>query len=130
MIPTAVDSRPTRRIRIHIIHRRRDAEHHHCRVGQAMTNVFRPTTNAHKRAIEEIGELVLRYSYCVDTRRSEEIFDLFTEDGVWDSSDNGHGRPEGREAIRRFFGGGKSVVNMAHHLVLSPLITELSDDEA
>src|SRR5262249_24359204 len=95
-----------------------------------MTNVFRPTTIAHLLAIEEIRQLVLRYSYCVDTRRSEEIFDLFTEDGVWDSSDNGHGRPEGREAIRRFFGGGKSVVNMAHHLLLSPLITELSDDEA
>lgn len=95
-----------------------------------MTNAFRPTTVDHLLALEEIRLLTLRYSYCVDTRRSEDLISLFTEDAVWDSTDNGHGRIEGREAFRRFFRGPDGLITMIHHMIGSPLVTELGDDEA
>src|SRR5262249_47211302 len=63
------------------------------------------------------------------TQRINELADLFTEDAVWDSSDNGHGRPEGRGEIQRFFSRNKEVIDRIHHLVI-PLVTELSAEEA
>jgi hypothetical protein len=101
-----------------------------------MPIAFRPTTVEHLLAIEEIRLLVLSYSYCVDGGGGD-IVGLFTEDGIWDSSDNGHPKLVGREALRGFFGSaeareirrqsGRSKLN---HVVLSPLITDMGDGEA
>src|SRR5262245_58228123 len=95
-----------------------------------MTSAFRPTTLDHLLAIEELRQLTLSYSHAVDSGGGKPRIALFTEDGVWDSSDNGHGRMEGRAALRKFFSGSSGVINMIHHLVLSPLISDLREHEA
>jgi len=111
-----------------------------------MTKAFRPTTLEHLIAMEEIRQLVLRYSFCVDGGRGvvdAAIYELFTEDGVWDSSDNGHGRYVGRQALSNFFSGGggkvrptwynggrKDKQRLLVHSVNNPLITEFDGDEA
>jgi len=101
---------------------------------------FRPTTVDHLLALEEIRLLVLSYSYCVDGGEGD-LVGLFTEDGVWDSSDNGHPKLVGREELTRFFGDSatrqrrrqeqdEAGRSRLHHMVLSPLVTDLTDDEA
>ncbi|GAA2848730.1 hypothetical protein GCM10010472_02060 [Pseudonocardia halophobica] len=97
-----------------------------------MPPAFRPTTVEHLLAVEEIRLLVLSYSYRVDGGEGN-IADLFTDDGVWDSSDNDHPVLRGRAELESFFGDAESRRargNRITHLVLSPLILELDDDEA
>ncbi|MET0293459.1 MAG: nuclear transport factor 2 family protein [Phenylobacterium sp.] len=114
-----------------------------------MPKAFRPTTLEHFLAYEEIRQLVLRYAYCVDGGRGildNAVGDLFTEDGVWDSSDNGHGRYQG-ENLRKFFSGGDAAARanplptwykngpnsgstFLCHTVNAPLILEFTGDEA
>jgi len=101
-----------------------------------MTSAFRPTTVDHLLAIEEIRLLVQRYAYYSDGG-SGDLVDLFTDDGVFDSSDNDHVKLVGREELLGLFGDTstrerrkQSTRNQLHHIVATPLITDLSDDEA
>src|SRR5262245_40628538 len=102
-----------------------------------MPIAFEPTTLEHLLAIEKIRLLVLSYSYCIDGGRGD-LVELFTEDAVWDSSDDGRPRIVGREEIAAFFGDEATRAlrrqrhggNRLNHVVLSPLITEMSEDEA
>ena len=99
-----------------------------------MPTAFRPTTLEHLLAIEEIRLLVLSYSYFVDGGDGD-IVSLFTEDGVWDSSDNGHPKLTGWSELSRLFGDreGRELRrqsgNRLNHVVLSPLITDLDEHE-
>src|SRR5262249_42476432 len=101
-----------------------------------MTSAFRPTTLEHLIAIEEIGLLVQSYAYLVDGGPGD-LVALFSDDGLFDSSDNGHVKVEGRAELLRFFGDRearqdrrRSTRNQLHHIVATPLITDLDGDEA
>src|SRR5262249_35092531 len=101
-----------------------------------MTPEFRPTTVDHLLAIEEIRLLVQRYAYCIDAGEGD-VVGLFTDDGIFDSSDNGHIKLEGRARLLEFFGDRATRAsrreasgNQLHHIVATPLITELGGDEA
>ncbi|MDF3309662.1 nuclear transport factor 2 family protein [Rhodococcus sp. T2V] len=97
-----------------------------------MTLTFRPTTLEHLLAMEEIRLLVVAYGNRVDGGKGD-IADLFTDDGVWDSSDNGYPRLEGRDMIAEFFGDYTTRRQRGHrlsHLPANPLITYLDADTA
>jgi len=52
-----------------------------------------------------LRRLNLGYALCADYADLDVLEDLFTPDAVWDGSEFGFGRHEGRTAIRAAFGG-------------------------
>ncbi len=95
-----------------------------------MSTNFRPTTPEQLLAAEEIRNLVLWYGFCVDNGKLEDLVATFVPDGAWDSTDNGHGRHIGHEAMRAFFGKFPDLRQAYHHLVSSPMFLDIGPDDA
>jgi hypothetical protein len=85
---------------------------------------------------DEIVDLVHRYSFLVDHKRSDELAELFTEDCVVDYGPGVAPPAHGRRAFRDMFGGGREPTearpgffDTSHHNA-NVLVTFESDDRA
>ncbi len=84
---------------------------------------------AARREIEDAcHKLVVEYTHVVDFGRASEIADLFTPDGLWESSD---ARYSGREVIRTsFMMRQKQTERTSRHVCTNVSITVLDADTA
>ncbi|MGE3620958.1 MAG: nuclear transport factor 2 family protein [Acidimicrobiia bacterium] len=78
----------------------------------------------------EIHELTNRYGYYNDSRRLDDLLDLWTEDAVFDETAVGLERLEGRPAIRRFFDATTGAVRSRSHVMSNQVVLSLDGDHA
>lgn len=81
---------------------------------------------ADRRAVEQdLGQLISRFSYCIDNGRYEELAGLFTEDCLFDRVGD---RLEGRGAILAAMR--KRHSYLTRHVITNILFTRVEADEA
>lgn len=78
----------------------------------------------------EISELTARYSYYVDTFKTDKIVSLWTDDAVFDESRVGTGLHKGIAAIRTFFEVIETRVTHQAHLTSAQFIEEIDGKTA
>jgi len=80
--------------------------------------------------IEEIKQLSHRYSRGLDTFDLEGILSVYTDDAVFDASGFELGKMEGRDQLRKFFGGSLETLKTSIHLIGSHIIDVDGDSAA
>jgi SnoaL-like protein len=74
--------------------------------------------------------LATRYAYAVDLKKTDLLEAVFTPDAVWDGTETGGRRHEGRGAVIEAFADGVSRKEMSFHLLSNEMIWEASSEEA
>lgn len=78
----------------------------------------------------KLQELTYLYAMYVDTKQTDKVVELFTDDAIMNEDGIGYPSAQGRENLRSIFADGATQVGSMIHYVTNHIITEYAETSA